>query len=97
MARPVLYQRDKSDSSINKENIESDFMDLKANVIDVGACVLCGACEYACPENLITIDDTKPQKEANVLRIAMHASGSVLEHSYMRTFETTTQNRLVII
>ena len=62
LARPVLYQRDKSDSSINKENIESDFIDLKANVIDVGACVLCGACEYACPENLITIDDTKPQK-----------------------------------
>ena len=35
-------------------------MDLKSNVIDVGACVLCGACEYACPYDLITIDDTKP-------------------------------------
>ena len=62
LARPVLYQREKSDTSINKENTESNFMDLKYNVIDVGACVLCGACEYACPEDLITIDDTKPRK-----------------------------------
>ena len=41
LARPVLYQREKSDASINKENTESNFMDLKYNVIDVGACVLC--------------------------------------------------------
>ena len=60
-ARPVLYQRDKSDDLIEKEISESDFQDLRANVIDVGACVLCGACEYACPDNLITIDDTKPR------------------------------------
>ena len=62
LARPVLYQRDKSDDSIAQELSESNFMDLKSNVIDIGACVLCGACEYACPDNLITIDDTKPQK-----------------------------------
>jgi coenzyme F420 hydrogenase subunit beta len=60
LARPVLYQRDKSDDEIAKEISESQFLDLKSNVIDVGACVLCGACEYACPDNLITIDDTKP-------------------------------------
>ena len=48
-ARPVLYTRDKSDSSIIKEITESNFADLKANVVDVGACVLCGACEYVCP------------------------------------------------
>ena len=60
LARPVLYQRDKSDDSIAQELSESNFMDLKSNVIDIGACVLCGACEYACPDNLITIDDTKP-------------------------------------
>jgi coenzyme F420 hydrogenase subunit beta len=60
LARPVLYQRDKSDDSIAKEVSESNFLDLKSNVIDIGACVLCGACEYACPDNLITIDDTKP-------------------------------------
>ena len=60
-ARPVLYQREKSDDLINKEISESNFLDLKSNVIDVGACVLCGACEYACPDNIITIDDTKPR------------------------------------
>jgi len=60
LARPVLYQREKSDDSIAKEISESSFLDLKSNVIDIGACVLCGACEYACPDNLITIDDTKP-------------------------------------
>ena len=65
LARPVLYQRDKSDSSINKDILESDFSDLKSNVIDVGACVLCGACEYVCPDDLITIDDTKPIMKGN--------------------------------
>ena len=60
LARPVLYQREKSDDSIADEISQSNFLDLKSNIIDVGACVLCGACEYACPDNLITIDDTKP-------------------------------------
>ena len=60
LARPVLYQREKSGDSINKEISESNFLDLKSNIIDIGACVLCGACEYVCPDNLITIDDTKP-------------------------------------
>lgn len=60
LARPVLYQRDKSDDLIAEEISESNFLDLKSNVIDIGACVLCGACEYVCPDNLITIDDTKP-------------------------------------
>ena len=60
LARPVLYQREKSDDSIANEVSESKFLDLKSNVIDIGACVLCGACEYVCPDNLITIDDTKP-------------------------------------
>ncbi len=60
LARPVLYQRVKSDDSIDSDISQSNFQDLKANVIDVGACVLCGACEYACPDSLIRIDDTKP-------------------------------------
>ena len=60
LARPVLYQRTKSDDSIAADISQSNFQDLKANVIDVGACVLCGACEYACPDSLIKIDDTKP-------------------------------------
>ena len=60
LARPVLYQRVKSEDSIDSDISQSNFQDLKANVIDVGACVLCGACEYACPDSLIKIDDTKP-------------------------------------
>jgi len=60
LARPVLYQRDINDDSITKEISQSQFLDLKSNVIDVGACVLCGACEYVCPDSLITINDTKP-------------------------------------
>ena len=64
-ARPVLYQREKADDLINKEISESNFMDLKSNVIDVGACVLCGACEYACSDNLITINDTKPRMKGD--------------------------------
>ncbi|WP_295622302.1 Coenzyme F420 hydrogenase/dehydrogenase, beta subunit C-terminal domain [uncultured Methanobrevibacter sp.] len=63
LARPVLYQRQKSDDSISNEVSEASFLDLRSNVIDVGACVLCGACEYACPDNLITIDDTKPRRK----------------------------------
>ena len=61
LARPVLYQRSQSDDSIAAEISESNFADLKSNVIDIGACVLCGACEYICPYDLITIDDTKPR------------------------------------
>ena len=61
LARPVLYKREKSDNDIMGEISVSDFSDLKSNVIDIGACVLCGACEYACPDNLIIIDDTKPR------------------------------------
>ncbi len=60
-SKPVLYQREISDNMIFDEITVSNFSDLKANVIDVGACVLCGACEYACPDNLIIIDDTKPR------------------------------------
>lgn len=62
-ARPVLYQREKTDNGILEEINESDFTDLRANVINVGACVLCGACEYVCPEKLIIIKDSKPRKK----------------------------------
>ncbi|MGI6565228.1 Coenzyme F420 hydrogenase/dehydrogenase, beta subunit C-terminal domain [uncultured Methanosphaera sp.] len=61
-ARPVLYQREISDKTIFREISSANFADLKGNVIDVGACVLCGACEYICPENIITIADSKPRK-----------------------------------
>ncbi len=62
-ARPVLYLRDKTDESIMEEILESNFDDLRANVINVGACVLCGACEYVCPDDLILIKNTKPRKK----------------------------------
>ncbi len=62
-AVPVLYQRDKTDESIMDEISESNFDDLRANVINVGSCVLCGACEYVCPEELILIKNTKPRKK----------------------------------
>lgn len=81
-ARPVLYQRDKSDESISYEISESDFTDLKSNVIDIGACVLCGACEYACPEDLITIDDTKPQMKGKCIEDC-HACFSVCPRTFI--------------
>ena len=62
-ARPVLYQRDKTDESIMEEILESNFDDLRANVINVGSCVLCGACEYVCPEELILIKNKKKKKK----------------------------------
>ncbi|MDO5825670.1 MAG: hydrogenase [Methanosphaera sp. rholeuAM130] len=62
-ARPVLYVRDKTDESIMDEINVSNFDDLRANVINVGSCVLCGACECVCPEELILIKNTKPRKK----------------------------------
>ena len=82
LARPVLYQRDKSDSSIEKEISESEFLDLKSNVIDVGACVLCGACEYVCPDGLITIDDTKPRMNGEC-REDCHACFAVCPRTFI--------------
>ena len=82
LARPVLYQRNKSDESIAKEISESNFLDLKSNVIDVGACVLCGACEYACPDNLIKIDDTKPIMRGEC-REDCHACFTVCPRTYI--------------
>ena len=81
-ARPVLYQRKKSDDLIEKEISESNFLDLKSNVIDVGACVLCGACEYACPDNLITIDDTKPRMKGDC-RDDCHACFAVCPRTFI--------------
>ena len=82
LARPVLYQREKSDESINREIAESNFLDLKSNIIDVGSCVLCGACEYVCPDNLITIDDTKPIMKGEC-REDCHACFSVCPRTFI--------------
>ena len=61
VARPVLYRRPISEDEFEEEVSKCQFTDLKSDVIDIGACVLCGACYYACPENIISIEDRKPQ------------------------------------
>lgn len=61
VARPVLYRRYINDKEFTEEVASCQFADLKSDVIDVGSCVLCGACYYACPENIIAIEDRKPQ------------------------------------
>lgn len=61
VARPVLYRRYINDAEFTEEVASCQFDDLKADVIDVGSCVLCGACYYVCPENIISIEDRKPQ------------------------------------
>jgi len=61
VGRPVLYRRYISEDDFAEEVRECQFKDLKGDVIDVGACVLCGACLLACPENIIVIEDRKPQ------------------------------------
>lgn len=61
VARPVLYRRPMSEDDFRKEVSKCQFKDLKGDVIDIGACVLCGACYYVCPEDIISIEDRKPQ------------------------------------
>jgi len=61
VARPVLYRRYINDTEFREEVSSCQFNDLKADVVDVGSCVLCGACYYVCPENIISIEDRKPQ------------------------------------
>lgn len=61
VGRPVIYRRQISDNEFEEEVSSCQFQDLKGDVIDIGACVLCGACDYVCPENIIKIEDRKPQ------------------------------------
>ncbi len=61
IARPVLYRRQMPYEEFINEVSECQFNDLKGDVVDIGACVLCGACFYACPEEIIEIKDRKPQ------------------------------------
>ena len=61
IARPVLYRRGISEGEFIDEVSACQFGDLKGDVIDIGACVLCGACVYACPEEIVEIRDRKPQ------------------------------------
>jgi coenzyme F420 hydrogenase subunit beta len=61
VARPVLYRRGISEEEFINEVSACQFGDLKGDVIDIGACVLCGACVYACPEEAFAIKDRKPE------------------------------------
>ena len=61
IGRPVLYRRHIPQDIFEEEVRYCQFEDLKGDVIDVGSCVLCGACLLACPEDIITIEDRKPQ------------------------------------
>lgn len=61
VGRPVLYRRQISGKEFKEEVLECQFADLKSDVIDVGSCVLCGACNMVCPENIVSIEDRKPQ------------------------------------
>ena len=47
--------------NLKKKLSKCQFKDLKGDVIDIGACVLCGACDFVCPEEIIKIEDRKPQ------------------------------------
>ena len=63
ISRPVLSKRNITEEEFLKESQECHFDNLEKDVISVGGCVLCGACEYVCSENIITIDDKKPFKK----------------------------------
>lgn len=62
VSRPVIYRRKISDDEIDEISSECQFENLESDVISEGACVLCGACEYVCPIDIVKIDDRKPQK-----------------------------------
>lgn len=55
MARPVMYWRIMPEEIFLNEVENYQFKDLKGDVIDVGACVLCGACFFSCPEDIIKL------------------------------------------
>ncbi|MCE5215108.1 MAG: Coenzyme F420 hydrogenase/dehydrogenase, beta subunit C-terminal domain [Methanobacterium sp.] len=61
IGRPVLYRRHIPPDIFEEEVRYCQFEDLKGDVIDVGSCVLCGACVLACPEDIVAIEDRKPQ------------------------------------
>lgn len=61
VARPVMYWRIMPEEIFLNEVENYQFKDLKGDVIDVGACVLCGACFFSCPEDIIKIEDRKPE------------------------------------
>ncbi|MDL2270815.1 Coenzyme F420 hydrogenase/dehydrogenase, beta subunit C-terminal domain [Methanobrevibacter sp. OttesenSCG-928-I08] len=67
ISRPVLSKRKITEEEFLNESKDCQFDNLEKDVISVGGCVLCGACEYVCPDNLITIDDKKPFKKGECI------------------------------
>lgn len=62
VSRPVLFKRRITDEEIEEISSKCQFENLESDVISEGACVLCGACEYVCPIDIIKINDRKPQR-----------------------------------
>jgi coenzyme F420 hydrogenase subunit beta len=62
-AHPVLYKRKITDDEIKESSNDCQFDCLNADVIKEGACVLCGACEFVCPIDIIQINERKPVKK----------------------------------
>ncbi len=82
-SKPVLYQRTISNDTIMDEIIVSNYDDLRENVINMQNCVLCGACEYICPENLISIKDRKPLKKRRKCPVDCHACFTVCPRAFV--------------
>jgi len=61
VGRPVISRRFIPEDDFEAEIAACQFKDLKSDVVDIGACVLCGACLMVCPENIIKIEDRKPE------------------------------------
>ncbi|MDR3291065.1 MAG: Coenzyme F420 hydrogenase/dehydrogenase, beta subunit C-terminal domain [Methanobrevibacter sp.] len=64
-SHPVIYKRKVSDDEIAQLSNECQFDCLNGDVIKEGACVLCGACEFVCPIDIVQINERKPVKKGN--------------------------------
>ncbi|MDR3222123.1 MAG: Coenzyme F420 hydrogenase/dehydrogenase, beta subunit C-terminal domain [Methanobrevibacter sp.] len=64
-SHPVIYKRKVSDDEIAQLSNECQFDCLNGDVIKEGACVLCGACEFVCPIDIIQINERKPVKKGD--------------------------------
>lgn len=67
ISRPVLYKRNVNDDEVRELSSECSFENLESDIITQGGCVLCGACEYICPIDIIKIDNRRPQKFGDCL------------------------------
>ena len=60
IGRPVLSKRQISEEEFYDECGKCQFDNLQNDVISVGSCVLCSACEYVCPIGAVQINNRKP-------------------------------------